>query len=111
MACANFYCNMNAITGQERRRYDLLRQKLMAAVQEQQETGTGYVFRLAEEAISAMDVMEWVSFERKCCPFFDFELVLERGGGPMWLRITGAEGAKEFMRAEFGLSGEQRPTR
>jgi len=39
--------------------------------------------------------------ERRCCPFFDLSLRLDREGGPMWLELTGREGVKEFIKAEF----------
>ncbi|MBI4409686.1 MAG: hypothetical protein HY561_08265 [Gemmatimonadetes bacterium] len=43
--------------------------------------------------------MEFILFERGCCPFLRFELEFEPGG-PLWLRIRGPEGAKEFIAAE-----------
>jgi hypothetical protein len=50
-----------------------------------------------------MTAAEWVSFERKCCPFFAFELEQAKDQGPFWLRITGSEGVKPFIVEEFGL--------
>ena len=43
---------------------------------------------------------EWSIQERDCCPFFDIEIQLDREGGPMWLRLTGREGTKEFIQTE-----------
>lgn len=39
----------------------------------------------------------------RCCPFFDFDLIVEREGGSMWFRLTGREGVKAFIREEFSL--------
>jgi hypothetical protein len=50
-----------------------------------------------------MAAAEWVSYERKCCPFFTFALEQSADGGPVWLRITGPEGVKVFIREAFGL--------
>jgi hypothetical protein len=38
--------------------------------------------------------------ERLCCPFFEISLRFERDGGPLWLRLTGREGIKDFIKAE-----------
>jgi hypothetical protein len=50
-----------------------------------------------------MEVAEWVSYESKCCPFFDFEILLERGNGPLWLMLKGQDGIKPFIQAELGI--------
>ena len=50
-----------------------------------------------------MTAAEWVSFERKCCPFFAFTLEQPKDLGPLWLRITGSEGVKAFIEEEFQL--------
>ena len=47
--------------------------------------------------------MSFVAEERQCCPFFTFEMEQARDQGPVWLRVTGSDGVKEFIRAEFGL--------
>jgi hypothetical protein len=35
-------------------------------------------------------------------PFFDIDLRSEREGGALWLRLTGREGTKQFIEADFG---------
>jgi hypothetical protein len=45
-------------------------------------------------------VAEWAAGERVCCPFFDIDLQAEREGGPLWLRLTGRDGVKQFIEAE-----------
>jgi hypothetical protein len=37
----------------------------------------------------------------KCCPFFEIDLNVEREQGGLWLRLTGREGVKQLIRAEF----------
>jgi hypothetical protein len=97
------YCNMSALTGSDRKLYDQLVRKLEAARIEIQELPDGYSFRLRSELVSLMEVAEWVSQESKCCPFFEFEILLERGNGPLWLKLKGQDGIKPFIRAEFGI--------
>ena len=60
-----------------------------------------YALRLPAETL--LTAAEWISLERRCCPFFGFTLEMERHGGPLWLRVTGPKGIKQFIRAEFGL--------
>jgi hypothetical protein len=49
--------------------------------------------------------MEFIAVERKCCPFFAFELVFEPQEGPMWLRLKGPEGVKSFIKQNFVATG------
>ena len=96
-----FACNMKALNATERARYQELTTALMTATQEKRELPNGYGFRLAPSSLMA--AAEWISLERKCCPFFTFEMEQPRDEGPVWLRITGSEGVKAFIRAEFQL--------
>jgi len=99
-----FACNMTALTRKERSVHQKASQKLFAAVQERKELGDGYAFRLPAEALET--TAQWVALERKCCPFFTFGMELARDDGPLWLRVTGSDGIKPFIRAEFGLEKE-----
>ncbi len=62
----------------------------------------GYGFRFPGDAEWALRLAEFITFERKCCPFFRFELLFEPGQEPVWLRLTGQPGTKEFILAELG---------
>lgn len=77
--------------------------KLGGARQEVRELADGFAFRFSAEASTIQDLAEFITYERSCCPFFDLELVVEREGGPAWLRLRGREGVKEFIRSEFGI--------
>lgn len=98
-----FACNVSALDAGQRERWMALTQKLRAAGQEIKELPDGYAFRFPAESQMIQDLGEFIAYERLCCPFFDLELVIEREGGPLWLRLKGREGAKEFIRAEFGF--------
>jgi hypothetical protein len=98
-----FFCNMGALTSADRERHKQLLLKLEGARIEIQELPDGYSFRLRSESVSLAEVAEWISYESKCCPFFDFEILLERDNGPLWLKLRGKEGIKPFIRAEFGI--------
>jgi hypothetical protein len=98
-----FYCNLNALTPEERVSHHLLTQKLAAARVETTELSNGYAFRMQSGAVSLADLATWISWESKCCPFFDFEIELQRDGGPLWLKLRASEGGKTFMQHEFKI--------
>jgi hypothetical protein len=100
---ADFYCNMNALSNADRERYNQLIRKLEDARVEIRELPDGYAFRLQKEKVTLSDLAEWLSYESRCCPFFEFEIQLERDNGPLWLKLKGTEGIKPFIRAEFGI--------
>ena len=100
---SGFYCNLKALSPAERERLHQLVEKLKAARMVTRELTDGYAFRLQTEQVSIGELAEYVSSERKCCPFFDFEIEVQRDGGPLWLRLKGKEGVKEFMRHEFEI--------
>ena len=97
-----FVCNLGVMNEEERARYIALSRKLMSAGKERRELERGFAFRLAAEKIALVEVAEWVTFERRCCPFLNLEIEAEPNDGPVWLRMTGAEGIKQFILAEIG---------
>jgi hypothetical protein len=96
-------CNINGIPPQERARYGRLVEALPRAIKERLELQDGYAFQMDTTQISTGQLVEWVELERQCCPFFGFEVRWEGKNGPVWLRLTGPEGIKEFILDEFGL--------
>jgi hypothetical protein len=101
---SGFYCNLKALSPEERQRHHALTLKLAGATAETKELADGYAFMLAGEAVSIAELSEWVTAERKCCPFFDFEIAAERDGGPLWLKLHGRDGVKAFIHSEFGIA-------
>lgn len=97
-----FYCSIeNSLSKLEREHKKQIAIQMEAARMETKELAGGYAFRFRSEAISLAEVADWVATERRCCPFFDMAIELEREDGPMWLKITGREGVKQFIRGEF----------
>lgn len=77
---------------------------LLTDVEEVHELDDGYAFRYegadGREARLRM-LAAFVEGERRCCPFFHFEIVLEAEGGPLWLRLRGRSGVKEYIASEL----------
>jgi len=102
-----FYCNMKTLTAAERLHKKKIGEKMAASRVEMNELPNGYAFRFRPGGVSLVELADWVESERRCCPFFDLAIEAEREGGSVWLKITGREGVKQFIRGEFkGLTVE-----
>jgi hypothetical protein len=95
-------CNLGVMNQEERARYIALSRKLKLASEERRELDNGYAFGLAPGKISLLEIAEWIGFERRCCPFFNLQMEAEPNAGPVWLRMTGAAGVKQFILSEIG---------
>jgi len=98
---SKFYCNRNALNPTERAHHKQLTDKLLATRTNIVETEKGYEFQFSPSTISLAELADWVAAEGKCCEFFDFHIDLEHRGSLLCLRLTGEEGIKAFIRAEF----------
>jgi hypothetical protein len=96
-------CNINGIPLQERARYGQLVEVLRHAIQKRRELPDGYAFQMDTKQIGTDQLAEWIELERKCCPFFEFEIHWTPQNGDVWLHLSGPEGVKEFILDEFGL--------
>ena len=100
---SKFYCNIKALTPEERARHEQLSKKLLAERTQIVELERGYELQFSPKSVSIAELSSWVTAESKCCPFFDFHIDLEKEGTLLCLRLTGEEGIKAFIRSEFGL--------
>jgi len=98
-----FFCNIKALTPEERAHHKVLTEKLMKARKEIVETMTGYEFQYSPADVSLGELADWVLAESKCCAFLDFHIDVESEGKLFCLRLTGAEGVKAFIRKEFQM--------
>lgn len=98
-----FYCNTKALSPAERAKHEALTKKLLEVRRATVETEKGYELQFSPADVTVAEVAEWVVAESKCCSFFHFHIDLENEGTLICLRLTGAEGVKQFIRAEFGL--------
>ena len=96
-------CVMNAMSETQLTRYAELRERWQSQVLNVAELPDGYALRLPPESDMLLALAEFISLERLCCPFLQFELVLEAEGKLLWLRLRGREGVKAFIEIEFGI--------
>ena len=99
-------CDMTAIPAEQRPVHLAKSRELFSHIEESRELPDGYEFRFADERDLLKNLAEFVSLEKVCCAFLRFEIQIEAENGPVWLRLTGREGVKQFIREEIsGLTG------
>jgi hypothetical protein len=97
-----FACDRAALTPEKRKRhFDELGPALRPLRKATHELADGFEFEFPADAAVYQLLAEWVGGERLCCPFFDINLRIEREGGAMWLRLTGRDGVKQFIKGDF----------
>ena len=96
-----FYCNRLALTPEERHRhFGELGPKLRSLRKSVRELSDGYEFEFPGDKETYQLLSEWAIQERQCCPFFEISLRLEPEDGPLWLRLSGRPGTKEFIKVD-----------
>lgn len=98
---SRFYCNRTVLSAQERQHQQELGKSLRSALLGVQELPDGYEFEFASGRANYQTLAEFTPLEQACCPFFDISIRLEREHGKLWWRLTGRDGVKPFIRAEF----------
>ena len=89
-------------------RKERITRELFAHVERVDELADGFAFRFPALEPWPNKVIDFIAAERECCPFFRFEVVFEPNGGPLWLRMSGENGAKTFLESELGLTAPDR---
>jgi hypothetical protein len=103
-----FACNAFALSPEIRKRhFEKLGPALLKLKKSTRELPDGYEFELPADNKTYQLLTEWAFQERLCCPFFDIDLRFDRENGPLWLRLTGRPGTKEFIKEEFDLANSR----
>ncbi|HKY44510.1 MAG TPA: arsenate reductase ArsC [Pyrinomonadaceae bacterium] len=102
IAPSSIACDMTAIPQDQRQVHIDTSKELFSRIQEFRELENGYEFRFTSDVI--VKLAEFISLEKLCCPFLSFVVEVEEEGGPVWLRLTGRDGVKAFIREEIGLT-------
>ena len=94
-------CDLDALSPDQRRQqaatFEQLRRRVLAV----DELPDGWALRLPTHDDTLQLVMAFIANERRCCPFFDFTLHVTADAGPIWLRLTGQTGVKDFLAGAF----------
>lgn len=94
-----FVCKLT--TPELQRRKSTVIESLRKQVLQTKELKNGYGFKFNATDQMIDELTEFIKTEKACCSFFTFTLVVS--GDEAWLELTGAEGTKDFMKAELEL--------
>ena len=98
-------CDMSVLSPAQRESHLATSRELFSALKEIRELSNGYEFRVDGPYV-IVQAAEFISLEKLCCPFLNFSLEVEAENGPVWVKLTGREGVKAFVREEIsGLLG------
>jgi hypothetical protein len=76
-------------------------ESLFAHATDAREYPDGYGFAFPAEPGEARTLLDFVLFERACCPFFTFSLAFPSPHTTVWLTVRGAEEAKSMLAATY----------
>ena len=93
-------CVLKAIPSEQQARYQELCVHISTTTSAVQELGDGYAF-IFDQPEMIIELAEFISLERLCCPFLRFQLIVDHQS--IQLHLTGREGVKEFLKLELGL--------
>jgi len=94
-------CDLSAFDGAQRARYSALRAELGARRVGAREVADGYEFSYPANPETILEVAEFVTLERRCCPFLDFSVAIAAGATDVRLIISGDAEVKEFVRGQL----------
>lgn len=95
-------CNMDVFTSAQRESHIRTTTELIRAIQSVQGVENGYELWFPNETEFIIQIAEFISNERLCCPFLKFNLNVASDKEPVSFTLTGPIGTQEFLRAEFG---------
>jgi hypothetical protein len=107
---APFACNLKAFQPEERKEWRRLIDHVMMSVTAVKQLPDGYALTVDTKQASIVEVAQWIDLERKCCPFFNFEVSMHGENGALTLALKGREGVKQFIAEDFHQLMERFPT-
>lgn len=95
-------CELNALDASEKARQKTLLGIVRTKILKTSELDDGYALQFSSDHVTALELSEWVSLERRCCAFAEFAIEWRRDN-TVWVRVSGPTGAKEVLAAEMGI--------
>ena len=89
-------CRLDVFETSEQDRYATLRAAVRAGMNAVHELPDGYAVGLSTEPALFRQAAEWITLERRCCPFLTLGLEWAEDGR-VWLRLTGRPEVKAFL--------------
>jgi hypothetical protein len=99
-------CDLLALDQVQRERRCALVQLLQVGTYNVTELADGWVFHVDPKSIIRDHLEELAAMERLCCPFLNIVVTSNTEDGETALEITGVDGVKDFIAAQFGIRAE-----
>lgn len=90
---------MTALSIEQRSRHKYLADRLLEQLRAVKELPKGYAFEFPLNTITYESLTELTPLEHACCPFFAIAISLDHD--KLFWQLTGVDGVKPFIRAEF----------
>ena len=97
-------CYLAVMDRTQRESHRVLLRHWTRTSQAMEELPNGYTFRFEPDDALWLILAEFITLERRCCPFLELSLTLEHDNGPMRLSLTGGDGVRQFLRSELALA-------
>jgi hypothetical protein len=97
-------CDLSVMTPDERERHQHTYQQLQDRLLSIEELPEGYSLHFPGDTATYRLLVDFVQFERLCCPFFHFTIESEPAQQKLTLALTGSAEVKQFAKAELGLN-------
>jgi len=94
-------CDLTVFSLSERMEHLALAKSLLQRARQMIEHDDGFTFVFEKSPSLELQVENWISKEKRCCPFFSFELSSTNTPQLLNLKIAGPDGAKEILRPEL----------
>lgn len=92
---------MDVFDAAERQRYETLREQLGRRRLGTQQLPDGIAVVYPGERDVFLDVAEWITLERRCCPFLSFSLEFAADSPSIRLRLVGGDDVKRFLQSQL----------
>lgn len=91
-------CKPKALNEDEREKHQTNSEQLFSSIEEWQELSDGYALHVPTDTEMIEKAGSFIAHERKCCPFFNFNLEVTPDSGTVWLKLTGNKEVKKFVK-------------
>jgi hypothetical protein len=98
-------CRADALDKEQRARQKALLETVRRTAVVARELPDGFLLSVPTDGALFVQLAEWISLERRCCPFLEFALEWKTDG--VSVRLTGPEGVKEMIAAEMGVASSR----
>lgn len=96
-------CRLDALDGAQRRKQQALLETVRHTVTGVRDLPDGLGLAFSADPATFVQLAEWISLERRCCPFLEFALAWGLDDR-VEVRLTGQPGVKDFIAAEMGIA-------